>query len=211
MRGGVFAFALVVCAGAAGAEPGQLVGGGCRVRTAEVDERGVATVEARCAWDVAPASVLAILRDPARLGAALDALGECRSLADGRVLQVHTVGWPIDDRQVTLDWREEPLDSGGARFVYGRSARQEPLVEGRVAIAVDEGSWEVSESAAGGTTLVYTSRYDAGGALESFLVRRFQREGIATSLAELRAAARSARYSTSGFGRGSPWASHAAK
>jgi hypothetical protein len=171
----------------------------------------VARVEARCAWDVAPASVLAILRDPARLGAALDALGECRRLADGRILQVHSVGWPIDDRQVTLDWREEPLENGGARFVYGRAARQEPLAAGRVAIAVDEGTWEVSASAGGGTALVYTSRYDAGGALEPFLVRRFQRDGIARSLVELREAAVSAPYSTSGFGRGRPWASHAAK
>jgi hypothetical protein len=208
MRGGVLAAALLVGAGAATAEPDELVGGGCRVRTVALAESGVAEVEARCAWDVPADAVLAILRDPERLGAALDALAESRRLADGRILQVHTVGWPLADRQVTLDWREEPLDAGGARFVYGRSARQEPLGAGRVEIAVDEGLWEVSEQAGGGTALVYTSRYDAGGALEPFLVRRFQREGIARSLAELRAAA---SYSTSGLGRGSPWASHAAK
>jgi hypothetical protein len=185
-----------VCAGGAVAaepdEPAQdLVGGGCRVRTAAVDERGVATVEAHCDWDVAPASVLAILRDPARLGAALDTLAACRSLPDGRILQVHTVGWPIDDRQVTLDWREQALAGGGTRFVYGRSERQEPLAEGRVEIALDEGFWEVRPRAEGGTALAYASRYDAGGMLEPFLVRRFQKEGIARSLAELRAAAES--------------------
>ncbi len=211
MRGGVLAAALIVGAGAATAEPDELVGGGCRVRTVALAESGVAEVEARCAWDVPADSVLAILRDPERLGAALHALAECRRLADGRILQVHTVGWPLADRQVTLDWREEPLDAGGTRFVYGRSARQEPLAAGRVEIAIDEGLWEVSEQARGGTALVYTSRYDAGGALEPFLVRRFQREGIARSLAELRAAALSAHYSTSGLGRGRPWALHAAK
>jgi hypothetical protein len=45
-----------------------------------------------------------------------------------------------------------------------------------------------STIAAGGTQLYYTSRYDAGGTLKPFLVRRFQKEGIATSLEELRAA-----------------------
>ncbi len=169
----------------------DIVRGGCRVRTAAIDARGVATVEARCVWDVAPEALLAMLREPAQLGTVLSTLAECRRLPDGRVLQVHSVGWPLDDRQVTLDWQESVLEDGGVRFSYRRAAKQEPLAEGRVEIVEDEGHWEIRRNGNGGTQLYYASRYDAGGTLKPWVVRRFQKDGIATSMEELRAAASS--------------------
>jgi hypothetical protein len=163
---------------------------GCTVRTAAVDDQGISLVQAACTWqDVAPQAVLAVLRDPARLARALSTLAECRRLPDGRLVQVHRVGWPIDDRQITLDWSESALPGGGTRFDYHGSAAQEALVDGRVQIRIDEGSWEIRPGASGGTRLRYTSRYDAGGNLKPWVVRAFQTSGIATSLAELRAAA----------------------
>ena len=169
---------------AAAAEPAS-----CRVWIERVDAEGVASLRAECRWDVAAEHVGAIVRDPARLGAALSTLRECRALPDGRVLQVHGVGWPIQDRQVTLDWRTAALDGGGWRFEFARAARQEPLATGRVQIEVDEGWWEIRPGAQGGTRLAYAVRYDAGGSLEPWLVRRFQSEGVARSLDELRRAA----------------------
>ncbi|MFI5320788.1 MAG: SRPBCC family protein [Myxococcota bacterium] len=171
-----------------GDEARELLRAGCSVRTLEIDARGVATVAAECAWPLAPERVLATLRDPQKLGDSLTSLGEFRRLSDGRVLQVHTIGWPLDDRQVTLDWRESALPEGGMRFDYRRAARQEPLADGRVGIIEDEGRWLIRPDGAGGTRLSYRSRYDAGGSLKPWLVRRFQRGGIAASLAELRAA-----------------------
>ena len=168
----------------------DIVRAGCRIRTAHVDARGVATVEADCAWHLAPAALLAVLRDPAQLGAALSTLGECRRMPDGRLLQVHTVGWPLDDRQITLDWRETALPDGGVRLDYQRAARQEPLGNGRVQILEDSGLWEIRGDGPGDTKLHYTSRYDAGGNLKPWVVRRFQKEGIANSMEELAAAAR---------------------
>ncbi len=177
-------------AAAGEAADAELSRAGCSVRSAAVDAQGISRVEAACSWqDVAPEAVLAVLRDPARLARALSTLAECRRLPDGRLLQVHTVGWPIDDRQITLDWKETALPGGGTRFDYRGSARQEPLSTGRVLIRVDEGSWEIRASASGGTRLLYTSRYDAGGNLKPWVVRAFQKSGIATSLAELRASA----------------------
>ena len=166
----------------------DLLRAGCRVHTASVDARGVATVAAECRWARAPAAMLEVLRNPEQLGAALSTLAECKRLPGGRVLQVHTVGWPLDDRQVTLDWRETALPDGTVRFAYQRAARQEPLGEGRVEIVEDDGLWEIRSDGAGGTRLSYTSRYDAGGSLKPWVVRRFQKDGIATSLAELLAA-----------------------
>jgi Polyketide cyclase / dehydrase and lipid transport len=163
----------------------DLMRAGCRVRTAQVDVRGIATVAAECSWQRTPDAVLGVLRNPALLGAALSSLGECKRLPGGRVLQVHTVGWPLDDRQITLDWRETALPDGGVRFDYARAAQQEPLGAGRVEILEDEGRWEIRPDGAGGTKLSYSSRYDAGGNLKPWVVRRFQKDGIATSLEEL--------------------------
>ena len=163
---------------------------GCSVRSAEVDAQGISRVLAACFWrDVAPEAVLAVLRDPPRLARALSTLSECRRLPDGRLLQVHSVGWPIDDRQITLDWQETLLPGGGVRFDYRGSVLQEPVERGRVLIRVDEGMWEIRPGDSGGTRLRYTSRYDAGGNLKPWVVRAFQKNGIATSLTELRAAA----------------------
>lgn len=171
-------------AAAAGAE----ADGGCRVRTAAVDMDGVATIAARCDWGVAPATLVAVLREPARLDAALSTLRECRAIPGGRV-EVHSIGWPIDDRQVTLDWRERSLAGGGTRFDFSRAARQEPLGTGRVEVPLEEGFWRVRPRTGGGARLEYETRYDGGGNLAPALTRRFQESGVAQSLAELRAAA----------------------
>jgi len=161
---------------------------GCRVYTERVDADGVATVTADCRWPLELEAVLATLRSPQKLTVALTSLADWRRLPDGRVVQVHRVGWPLGDRQVTLDWRERRLPAGGVRFEYRRAANQEPLADGRVGIREDEGRWEIRRDGERGTRLVYTSRYDAGGALKPFLVRRFQKHGIASSLEELRTA-----------------------
>lgn len=181
-------FALAAHAESDSRDDQGLMRAGCRVRTTQVDARGIATVAADCHWQRTPEAVLGVLRDPAKLGAALSSLGECKRLPGGRVLQVHTVGWPLDDRQITLDWRETALPDGGVRFDYTRAAQQEPLGDGRVAILEDAGFWEIRGDGAGGTKLAYSSRYDAGGNLKPWVVRRFQKDGIATSLEELLAA-----------------------
>jgi len=161
----------------------------CRARTEHVDARGVATVSAECAWPLSPRDVLATLRDHATLASALSSLGEGWRLPDGRVVQVHQPGFPFEDRQVMLDWREFPLADGGMRISYRSAAEQVPLPPHRTSIREDEGRWLVLSDGAGGARVSYTSRYDAGGNLKPWLVRRFQRAGIARSLAEIRAAA----------------------
>lgn len=181
--------AAAASAEASGDDAQNISRAGCVIRTTEIDARGIATVAAECHWPLAPEAVLATLRDPEKLGVALSSLGECKRLPDGRILQVHTVGWPLDDRQVTLEWRETPLADGGVRIEYRRAEQQEPLAAGRVAILLDEGHWEIRAVGQGAMTLSYSSRYDAGGNLKPWVVRRFQKDGIATSLEELRAAA----------------------
>jgi hypothetical protein len=178
-------------AGPSAGEAGAVARAGCLVRTTQVDARGVATVAAECRWPLTVDAVVATIRNPAKLADALSSLADCRRLPDGRVLQVHSPGWPLGDRQVTLDWHETELPGGGMRFEYQRAQRQEPLAAGRVAIGDHVGRWEILPDPHGGTRLSYTSHYDAGGSLKPWLVRRFQKDGVASSLAELRAAATS--------------------
>jgi carbon monoxide dehydrogenase subunit G len=184
------ALAVSASAGTDGAAraAGAIERAGCRVRTERVDARGVATVAAECHWAVGTEAVLATLRNPEKLGEALSSLAECRRLPDGRVLQVHAVGWPLEDRQVTLEWREAALADGGLSIHVQRARQQEPLAAGRSAILESEGRWEIRPDGAGGTRLSYHSRYDAGGNLKPWIVRRFQKDGVATSLEELRSA-----------------------
>jgi hypothetical protein len=83
----------------------------------------------------------------------------------------------------------EELPDGGLRSRYWRSARQEPLEPGRVQVRIDEGVWEILPDGSGGTLLRYEMRYDPGGSLEPWLVRRLQAPGIERSLVEIRDAA----------------------
>jgi hypothetical protein len=200
MRGGALVCLIAVFAAtAARTEPEEH----CRIRTVGVAEDGVATIEAHCSWAVKPEWLIAILRDPARLAAALSTLIECRAVPGGRV-EVHSVGWPIADRQVTLDWREHALPDGGSRFVYSRAKRQEPLAARRIQIEIDEGWWEVRRVADGSAALVYSSRYDAGANLDPLLARPFLHDGIARSLRELRSAAEAFGRQAVAVGTGPP-------
>ncbi len=59
-------------------------------------------------------------------------------------------------------------------------------------IPLDEGWWEIRPDGVGGTRLRYAVRYDAGGNLKPWIVRRFQKAGINRSMEEIRLAAESA-------------------
>lgn len=169
----------------------QVEHAGCHFRTVAEGSGRVASLSARCDWSVPPSRVIAVLSDPEGAAGVLSAVQESRLLPDGRLLQVHSLGWPIADRQVTLDWNERHLPDGGLTIDFGRSARQEPLGAGRVQILEDEGRWEVRAGGEAATELRYRVRYDAGGQLDPRLVRRFQRDGVARSLEEVRRAAHS--------------------
>jgi hypothetical protein len=162
---------------------------GCTVERTRVDAAGVATFSAACRWPVPPRLVAEIVAEPALIAAASSSLAESTRLGDGRVLNVHSVGWPIDDRQSTLATERTWLPDGGLLLTYTLAAEQEPLARGRVQVRRDDGRWEIRSDGAGGTLLRYEQTYDAGGSLPVGLVQRTVRASIEESLAELRAAA----------------------
>ncbi len=184
MRYGVAVLASIALATAAGADDA-----GCAISLARTDPAGVATYGAECRWPIAPRFVAAIVGDPKRIEAASSSLVESTKLADGRVLNVHSPGWPIDDRQSTLAIDKTPLPDGGLLLAYTLAAEQVTLGAGRVQARRDDGRWEIRSDGAGGTWLRYETTYDAGGGLPVSLVQRTVRASVAESLAELRAAA----------------------
>ena len=161
---------------------------GCSVERTAVDAEGVGTFVSECHWTVSHALVRRIFTNRELLDSANPTLSS-RALPDGRVLNVHSPGFPIADRQVTIETVYEELPDGGLRGRYGRSARQEPLEPGRVQVRIDEGVWEIRPDGSGGTLLRYEMRYDPGGSLEPWLVRSLQAPGIERSLVEIRDAA----------------------
>ena len=162
---------------------------GCRVRTDDVDARGVAEVSADCRWSIPPEQVVGIVRDQDAIDEVLSSLSESTLLPDGRVLQVHSLGWAAADRQVTLRFHTRRLADDGLRSNFECATEQQRLAAGRVQITVHRGWWEIHPDGRGGTHLRYSVRYDAGGKLRPWIVRRFQKAGVARSMEELRLAA----------------------
>jgi hypothetical protein len=162
---------------------------GCKISVARTDGAGITTYAAECRWPVAPRFVSAILGDPVRIAAVSSSLTESTRLADGRVVNVHSPGWPIGDRQSTLQIERTPLAGDGLQLVYALASAQAPLSRGRVQSRRDDGRWEIRGDERGGTLLRHETTYDAGGSLPVGLVQRTVRSTLEKSLAEIRAAA----------------------
>ena len=163
---------------------------GCTVNRIATDAAGVGSFTSECRWAVAFEFVERVFSHDKLLEDASSKLGQGVDLGDGRSINVHTPGFPIADRQSTLESQREVLPGGGFRSRYWQSARQAPLEPGRVQVAIDEGVWEVRPAGDGGTTVHYEMRYDPGGNLAPWIVRRFEAKGIAGSLDDMRRAAK---------------------
>lgn len=187
MRHAALVLALVALATSATADDR-----GCAiVRTAE-GENGVGTYVAECRWPVAAAFVSAIVGSPSAMAATSSSLAESRKLPDGRVFNVISPGWPLDDRQSTLQIEKRVLPDGGLHLVYSLASVQEPLGEGRVQTRRDDGHWEIRSDGRGGCAIRYETTFDAGGNLPRAVVEHGIPKHMGLSLRELRAAAEAA-------------------
>ncbi len=156
---------------------------GCSI---SVGDRDGATdkIIADCAWPVPHAKVIAAVKSPERHDF-LSSVEESTKLPDGRVLQVHFASG-ISNRQITLTFTDEDLSDGGFKTSWTRAGKQEPLRDGLVDVPVSDGSWEVHPDGNGGSKVTYSLRYDAGGKVPAWLVRSFQKGGIADLVEEMR-------------------------
>jgi len=162
---------------------------GCAISVARTDAAGIATYAAECRWPVAPRFVSAILGSAQRIAEFSTSLSESTPLPDGRVVNVHSPGWPIGDRQSTLSLERTPLEGGGLLVTYSLAPEQAPLTRGRVQSKRDDGRWEIRGDGDGGTLVRHETSYDAGGNLPVGVVQRTVRSSLEESLTEIRAAA----------------------
>jgi hypothetical protein len=169
--------------------PGDVGRSGCLVHMGAKDTNGIAEGTADCWGPILPERVIEILRNQDDIDKVLSSVSESTMLPDGRVVQVHTMGWAVADRQVTLLFREYALLDGGYHIDFRRASDQRRPREGTVPIARDRGWWEIPPYGEDGTHLRYKVRYDAGGNLRPWIVRKWQRGRIAQALEEVRRAA----------------------
>ena len=162
---------------------------GCSISLTSTDPGGVGTYTAECHWPIAPGHVTAIVGTLGKMAEVTSGLAETTRLPDGRLVNVFSAGWPIDDRQSTIAIQRTWLPDGGLVLTYTLAPEQAPLGEGRVQTRRDDGRWEIRPDGSGGTRLVYANTLDPGGGLPLSLVRRAMPDRMATSLSELRAAA----------------------
>jgi hypothetical protein len=162
---------------------------GCTIGLERANPDGVDSYAAECHWPVAPELVASIVGDPSTFAEVSSSLAASTRLGDGRILNVISPGWPLDDRQSTLRIEKEPLPHGGLRLVYSLAPVQEPLGRGRVQTQRDDGRWEIRADGRGGSHVRYETTYDAGGNLPRAVVQGAIPRHMAKSMRELRSAA----------------------
>lgn len=158
---------------------------GCVITVGDRDDRGTDLVIGTCEWDVPASKIIPVVKD-APSHVFLSSLELSKELADGRIHQVHNASG-ISDREITLDFTTTRLADGGVKVSWTASAKQEPVHEDRVRVAVDDGYWEVHDLGGGKSKVVYGLRYNAGGKVPEWLVRSFQKTGVGEILEEMRA------------------------
>ncbi len=156
----------------------------CEITVGDRDAEGNNLVLSYCSWKEPLKSIKAVFANFQEHDTYMDSVVESTQLPDGRVLQVHQADG-ISDRQITLDFSEENFEDGGYKVSWTRSAKQEPLLDGRVEALIDDGSWMVRPGEGGLNKVVYSLRYDPGGRVPGFIVRAFQKSGIAKMLVEM--------------------------
>jgi len=172
--------------GSASAAERKVVGerAGCVITVGERDDRGTDLIVATCQWTADATRVQAVIRD-APSHVFLSSVTESRALADGRIVQIHKASG-ISDREVTLNFVETGVGEAGIRVSWTLSAKQEPVGDGRISAAVNEGYWEVHDLGGRQVKVVYSLRYDPGGRVPNWVVRAFQKGGVADILEEMR-------------------------
>lgn len=161
---------------------------GCSISVGDREADGTERVEADCSWDVAASRLVAVIRRVADHDKYLASVKESTVLADGRVLQVHKAAG-ISDRQLTLAFTTVDGTDGGVKVSWTRAGVQEPLGEDRVDCPRDDGRWTVSSLGPGRSKVVYSLRYDPGGRVPDWVVRSFQKGGVADIAQQMRDAA----------------------
>ena len=165
-------------------------GDGCQLYAGPAEKDGVVPVLAVCHWTDTTAEKLDsfLANWPLHADIFSSVVTSTPVRVDGArtlVHQEHSASG-ISDREVNIWMQITPLDGGGNRYAW-TIAKEEPLIaaSGHVAVARDDGAWDVKANPAGGVDLSYHLEYDPGGSVPGFIVHWFQGSGVQAICADL--------------------------
>ena len=152
------------------------------------DRQGAyAPVRVECDWEIAPATLHGLIGNLSAHKQYFSSVSVSEKVGEGRYRQVH-VASGISDRELIVDMGSEPIP-GGTRYWWKKSADQTGTTGAGVEPNQNQGKWEITDGASGGSHVVYELMYDPGGSVPGFLVRWFQTSGVELLVGELKAKA----------------------
>lgn len=158
--------------------------GGCRFFTGSPDG-SVTPLRAECDWQLPPEKLQAAIADFGRHDDYFTSVVESTVVSPGLARQVHQASG-ISNRAVMVKFWTEEIPSG-KRYSWARASDQAPVTDLGVVPIRDDGKWEVTPGAGGGSHVVYELYYDPGGSVPGFIVRAFQGSGFRTLVLEMKA------------------------
>ena len=146
-----------------------------------------APVRVECDWGIAPETLHGLISKLANHHQYFSSVSVSEKVGEGRYRQVH-VASGIGDRELIVDMGSEPIPEG-TRYWWKKSADQTGVSGENTEPNRNEGKWEITAGANGGTHVVYELFYDPAGSVPGFLVRWFQTSGVELLVGEMKAKA----------------------
>lgn len=142
-------------------------------------------VIADCQWPIAASTIIPVVKDAGIHDDINSSVVSSVKVSDLLFHQVHQASG-ISDREVTLKFTITTL-TDGVKVAWTKAPTQQPMTdEDNVRAEQDDGYWEVHDNGDGTSQVLYGLRYDPGGRVPSWVVRAFQKGGIADIVEEMR-------------------------
>lgn len=142
-------------------------------------------VIADCQWPIPASTIIPVVKDAGIHDEINSSVVSSVKAGDLLFHQVHQASG-ISDREVTLKFTIDTL-SDGVKVSWTKAPTQQPMTdEDNVRAIQDDGYWEVHDNGDGTSRVLYGLRYDPGGRVPSWVVRAFQKGGIADIVEEMR-------------------------
>lgn len=142
-------------------------------------------VLADCQWPIAASKIIPVIKDAGIHDKVMSSVVSSDKVGDLLYHQVHQASG-ISDREATLKFTiTETGDT--VKVAWTLAPTQQPKTdEDNVAAVQDDGHWLVKDNGDGTSYVQYALRYDPGGRVPSWVVRAFQKGGIADIVEEMR-------------------------
>ena len=148
---------------------------------------GITPIRAVCNWKIPVQRLDTLLAKTDHYDDYFSGLAHCEAIKGpsgiSRVLQIHEYSG-LSPRAAYIDYRTQKIPNG-TRYTYQKATDQTQLEKKYIEINTHTGHWDVMGNNQK-STLIFESRYSAGGFVPNFLIRWFQGAGTRKVLSELK-------------------------